>query len=238
MVGGGFPGGRRGPNRQKRRRLFFQIAAFFFFVLSILGLGFFSWWSGRELARLEIIHLEESNWDITEKFQDEHAKVERLLMDVRSIQKSRDDIVRKYEQDVPAGQTADLFNLMTQRLRNGVSPARLAQALTETSNLQRCTGTPQRRRVASQLSSTQEPDRAVFLGGLIDVLVSIPAVDANMKYANVIVRTGWHDQSLRFAGLPLRHDIIVNNMILSLEVKPATIPGYAMIDLASCPLPR
>lgn len=228
-------GGRRIRERRRRAaRVFLGVAKWLAVLAVFVGLGYWSYESGLDLARAEVTELE--------------ARLETLGADARALRaangrlegelaRARQDtatLQRRYDRDVPAGDAAALFRLAQERIAAGLSPDRAAQILRDAAPLRRCEGRGTNRRFAINYGPRMPDDAGIsLLEGLVRVAVGVPAPnDDPARAATVVISVAGQDpQSL--TGLPQRQALALGNVELTIAVT-SDVRGFATVNLSTC----
>ena len=70
---------------------------------------------------------------------------------------------------------------------------------------------------------------------MISVSASAPGTDP--RATSILVTPAWLSEPIRLEGLPARHDILVNNLVLKLTVEASDVAGFANAVLSGCGKP-
>lgn len=218
--------------RARRRRQFIWRASLWLAVAAgIAALGWSAYQTGTVLAEARVTELLGQVSKLTAErdgARTDNARLQALLSEQRAATAT---LQGRYDADVPRGDLAQLFGLVRDRLGQNVPADRLAQILREAAPVRPCEGRFTRRRFAIGQSGRPE-EGTTLLEGLIQV--SVAAQGNDLKNAAVTVGRTWSGEPLKLTGLPAKHDIALNNLLLHLVVEPADLAGYAFATLTLC----
>jgi hypothetical protein len=158
-----------------------------------------------------------------------------LRRELALTQDAKDALQRRYAADIPNGRLAELYALMADRLRAGVTEDRLAEALRDAEAIRPCDGPMSRKRLLIQTAG-QTADRAVsLLDGLIQVSATAPSGSEGLAKATTVkIARAWAAEPITLTGLPIRQPILINNLLLTLVVEASDLRGYGMASLSTC----
>ena len=97
---------RRARERRRRRR---KVWAWFFLLLLIIGLGAYSWYAGRELARADLNRMQEEVAALTSENAALQAQAEDAKAAAATARQEAGDWQSRYQQDVPTGEGAQIY---------------------------------------------------------------------------------------------------------------------------------
>ncbi len=209
-----------------------RIVAFMAFLVLLAALGWSAYESGSKLAEMRITDVEASNARLTTERDTARADLRRIEATLAAERQSRADLQKRYDSEVPSGQNAELFALLQQRLRSGLAPARAAQILREAAETKACDTRTTRRRFPIVIGAGKPAETVTLLDGLI--AVSASATSPDPRTTTVLVTPAWLAEPIKLDGLPARHDILVNNLVLKLTVEPSEVAGFANAILSGC----
>lgn len=224
-------------NRERRRRtgqIALRVAKWVFMLAVFVGLGFWAYQSGLDLARSEVTVLEERLDTLSADTRATHARNAQLDGELRQAREDMAALQRRYERDVPAGEAAALFALAQSRIGAGVPRERVEQIMRDAGPVRRCEGRGASRRFAVAYGA-RVPDNAgvELLDGLVRVVVSAPnQADDLARAASVVVTVAGQDP-VTLTGLPQRHVVTLGNAELALSVT-SEIRGFATAALSTC----
>lgn len=224
-------------NRERRRRtgqIVLRVAKWLFMLAVFVGLGFWAYQSGLDLARSEVTVLEGRLDTLSADTRATHARNAQLDGELRQARENMAALQRRYERDVPAGEAAALFALAQSRIGAGVPRDRIEQIMRDAGPVRRCEGRAAGRRFAVAYGP-RVPDNAgiELLDGLVRVVVSAPnQTDDLARAASVVVTVAGQDP-VTLTGLPQRHAVTLGNAELTLNVT-SEIRGFATVALTTC----
>lgn len=224
-------------SRERRRRtgqIVLRLAKWLFALAVFVGLGFWSYQSGLDLARSEVTELEGRLDTLSADARATYARNAQLEGELRQARADMAALQRRYERDVPAGEAAALFALAQARIGAGVPRARVEQLIRDAGPVRQCEGRASSRRFAVAYGP-RAPDNAgiELLDGLVRVVVSAPnQTDDLARAANVVVTVAGQDP-VTLTGLPQRHAVTLGNAELTLNVS-SEIRGFATAGISTC----
>ncbi|RDD60383.1 OmpH family outer membrane protein [Ferruginivarius sediminum] len=206
--------------RSRRRRQRRWTLVKWILILAALGAaGAFAYETGSQLARIEVVRLEEE----LDALQSDLSKVEKEKRDLRvELQETQDELQtwqQRYREEVPSGDPAKLLGLVRERLNDGLSADRLAFVVSKASENTECDAGPATRRFIVQTPLSTGAGQAVaFADGTITVSAEgASATDAQGR------AEAWYDPdqpvTVRFTllggetdsvegSLPIHHSIV------------------------------
>jgi cell division protein FtsB len=228
-------GSKRSRERRRRSAQFAARAAKWLTALAIfLGLGFWSYRTGLDLARAEVTGLEERIEAQGNEIRELHARNAQLDGELRQARADNAALQARYRRDVPAGDAAALFSLAQQRIAAGIPRERVEQVLRDAAPVRRCEARGTSRRFAIVYGTRIPENSGIELAeGLVRVVVSTPnQTDEINRTANVVVTVAGQDPQT-FTGLPQRQVVTLGNAELALSVT-SEIRGFATAALTNC----
>lgn len=115
-------------------------------VVALFLLGMFAYETGAQLAQREVKLLRDEIRVLREAVEDlneRNAALEAARQEALAREAEAKD---RYQRDVPTGAARELFTLMQERLRTGMSPERLSFVVANAGDGQRCDDRPQTKR--------------------------------------------------------------------------------------------
>jgi hypothetical protein len=222
-------------DRSRRRRQFMSRAFMWMLGLGALGgLGYSAYQTGTMLAESRVVELERSLVVLTGQLETTNQEKARVLAGLAEMRQANAALQARYDADVPKGELAELFGIVRGRLAQNVPAARLSQVMQDAGVTRPCETRVTRKRFAI-VPAGRTPEEVSLLDGLVQVSASAPAVATDgLKGVSVLVARAWTGEPLKLAGLPVRQDIVVNNLVLRLAVEPSDVAGYAVATLSGC----
>ncbi len=228
-------GNRRVRDRRRRAaKIFLETAKWGAAIAALLGLGYWSYQGGLDLARAEVTQLE--------------ARVETLIEEVRTVRstnaqledelrRARQDIAllqQRYDRDVPAGDAATLYRLAQERVAAGIPQERVEQVLRDVGPVRRCEGRGTNRRFPIAIGARVAEDAGIaLLDGLLRVVVSTPGANDDMARTATVVITAAGQDPRSFTGLPQRQAVALGNVELLVSVT-SEVRGFATVSVSTC----
>ena len=224
-------------SRERRRRtgqIVLRVAKWLFMLAVFVGLGFYAYKSGLDLARAEVTVLERRLETQGADVRATHARNAQLDGELRQARADMAALQRRYERDVPTGDAAALFSLAQARIAAGVPRERVAQLLRDAGPVQQCTGRPTSRRFAVAYGP-RIPDNAgiELLDGLVRVVMSAPNQSDDLTTAATVVITVAGQEPVTLTGLPHRHQVVLGNAELTLNVT-SELRGFGTAAISTC----
>jgi hypothetical protein len=219
---------------RKRRQFMWRSTLVLLSLGALYGLGYSAYQTGTELARVELRGLEQQVRSLSDKLDAARLESERLAASLAGAQQSAAALQKRYDAEIPAGPTADLYKLMQQRMTQGLTPARLAQVLRDTTATRACDTRTTRKRFAIQPPGARTLETVTFLDGLLSVAATAPAAGEPAGAIGVVIGMAWAQEPLKLKGLPVQQDIVINNAVLRLSVEPSELSGYGTATLSVC----
>ena len=222
-------------DRSRRRRQFLGRATLWLLGVGMLGgLGYSAYQTGTMLAESRVGELERGVVALTGQLETANQEKARVLAGLADMRQANQALQGRYDADVPKGELAELLASAKGRLGQGVPVARLSQVLQDATVTKACETRVTRRRFAI-VPAGRPAEEVSLLDGLVQVSASVPAGAAEVsKNATVSVTRAWVAEPLKLTGLPARHEIVVNNLVLRLTVEPSDVAGYATATLSGC----
>lgn len=176
---------------RRKRRVRWTIAKWVLALGAILAAGIFAYQSGSSLARREVTSLKQEIEELTatvDKLQSENTD---LAANVIVVEKRLQDANARYEQDVPTGEMAALFQKLQEKKESGVTTERLEFLIESAENPRDCTPEATSKRFLVQTPLYQGANDSVrFADGKVTVTASgEPAKDDS---GNV---EAWYDEA-------------------------------------------
>jgi hypothetical protein len=224
-------------SRERRRRtgqIAFRVAKWLFMLAVFVGLGFWAYQSGLDLARSEVTVLEERLEALGADARATYARNAQLDGELRQARADIAALQQRYDRDVPKGDAAALFALAQGRIAAGVPRERVAQLLRDAGPVRVCEGRAVSRRFAVAYGARIPDDAGIaLLDGLVRVMVSAPNQTDDLTRAATVVITVTGQEPVTLTGLPQRHAVVLGNAEMTLNVS-SEIRGFATAALATC----
>jgi hypothetical protein len=235
--------------RSRRRQAFLSTARLVGVALAIGGGALASYQIGRSQSRIEVARfesdlsaLQELNRLLSERAASAEQRAEAAITRAARLQ-------RAYDADVPRGQTKDLLDLLEQRLKDGVPPARLEFLLREARVERKCDPPSENKRLLVHTSVTPTPAAtAGFAKNQITVTVegapqrkpdgrTDPVFDPQQPVTLHFLRIG-RDVAKAEGRLPLSHSLVLGDREFRFTVKAVDKPqGQVELIAQVCDFP-
>ena len=157
--------GLRATRARERRRRRLKVYGWLFIVLAILGLGAYSWYAGRELARRDLEHLQAEVAELTTQSTSLQAAANQAKAEAETAQKSAQDWQNRYQTGVPKGESKDIFDNVQALLADGVDADHIRLLLESARKAQQCEPERESKRFAVASPLTHDPITPVNFDG-------------------------------------------------------------------------
>ena len=223
--------------RDRRRRVAtvgLAIAKWGTAIAVLLGLGYWSYQGGLDLARSEVTQLETRVESLVEEVREVRVTNAQLEDELRRARQDMGLLQQRYDRDVPAGDAAALYRLAQQRVTAGIPQERIEQVLRDAGPVRRCEGRGANRRFPIVIGPRAPDDAGILLmDGLLRVAVSTPAAtDDVTRTATVVLAVAGQDPR-SFTGLPQRQAVALGNVELLVAVT-SEVRGFATVSVSTC----
>ena len=129
-----FRDGQREAKQRRNRR----IIRFFVAVAALAAIAWFSFDTGRRHSESRILTLEDRVADLEIQSNTARDAESQARSALQAVTSEAATWQQRYESEVPQGETAILWQLLTRRLNEGVDPRRLAEVVELVANERRC----------------------------------------------------------------------------------------------------
>ncbi len=224
-------------SRERRRRtgqLALRVAKWLFMLAIFVGLGFWSYQGGLDLARSEVTVLEDRLDRLSADTRNTYARNTQLEGELRQAREDMAALQRRYERDVPRGEAAQLFAQAQARIAGGVPRERIEQIMRDAGPVRRCEGRAASRRFAV-VYGPRAPENAGIdlLDGLVHVMVRAENQADDLARAATVVVSVFGQEPVTLTGLPQRLAVTLGNAELTLNVS-SEIRGFGTAGLTTC----
>ncbi|MBW6399908.1 hypothetical protein KPL78_18760 [Roseomonas sp. HJA6] len=224
-------------SRERRRRtgqLALRVAKWLFVLAIFVGLGFWSYQGGLDLARSEVTVLEERLERLSADTRTTYARNTQLEGELRQAREDNVALQRRYDRDVPKGDAAQLFALAQARIAAGVPRPRIEQIMRDAGPVRQCDGRPTSRRFAVAYGPRVPENAGIdLLDGLVRVVMSAPNQTDDLARAATVVVTVFGQEPVTLTGLPQRVAVTLGNAELTLNVT-SEIRGFGTAAISTC----
>ena len=234
--------------RQRRwRRLGTNLIVAVLAVVVIFALGRYAYNTGTDLARSDVVRLEQEIIALSDRQREMETENNELHGELAAEKMRVQDLRQLYERDVPTGAIKQLLKLSRQKLAEGVDIERLAFVVGAAENTRDCKGQPATRRFLVQTPIYQGANDSVnFAANTITVTAS--GISATDDAGNP---EAWFDPALpitvQFAELgggqsdvqgilPLHHSLVINDREHKFSIV-AGARGFANVTGDECRYP-
>jgi hypothetical protein len=200
--------------RRRRRQLYWRTIRLFLAVLTIAGVGGYAYQIGVSAAQsrgekleADLVRFQESNLDLRD----------RLALAIQrsgQAESALDELRRRYVEDVPQGELAELLARLEAQLQAGAEPERLAFLIEAAAESASCDGAPVTKRFMPRTPVSTGPVSYVRFGDRI----TITGAGQSVRTAEGLPEA-WYDPAL-----PVRLDFqTLDGAVVSIEgVVPLT----------------
>ncbi len=115
-------------------------------LVVIIALGRFAYQTGTNLARSDVVRLEQEITALSERLREMETENNELHGALAAAKMRAQDLRQQYQRDVPTGAIKDLLDLSRQKLAAGVDVERLAFVVGAVENTRDCKDAPVTRR--------------------------------------------------------------------------------------------
>jgi len=224
-------------SRERRRRtgqVALRVAKWLFMLAVFVGLGYWSYQGGLDLARSEVTVLEERLDRLSADARNTYARNAQLEGELRQAREDNAALQRRYERDVPRGEAAQLFALAQSRIGAGVARDRIEQIMRDAGPIRRCEGRPNSRRFAVAYGPRAPENAGIdLLDGLVHVLMRAENQADDLARAATVVVTVFGQEPVTLTGLPQRVPVTLGNAELQLNVT-SEIRGFGTAAISTC----
>ena len=216
-------------------------------LVVIIALGRFAYQTGTNLARSDVVRLEQEITALSERLREMETENNELHGALAAAKMRAQDLRQQYQRDVPTGAIKDLLDLSRQKLAAGVDVERLAFVVGAVENTRDCKDAPVTRRFLVRTPISRGANDSVsFAENAITVTAS--GQSATDGAGNV---EAWFDTArpitvlfARIGGiqskvegtLPLHHSVVMNDREFKFSIV-AGVRGFANITGDECRYP-
>lgn len=237
--------GLRDDRRRRRRRFQYALLRWLLAAGAIVGAGMFAYNQGTALAERGVAARDERIRALSVQIDKLRATTEAQADEV-AVQRGRAEEWRqRYEHDVATGETRELFDLVQNKLAQGVDAARLRWVLERTEARRDCDARPQVKRVLVQTPLSGKSRATTSLGGVDVVIAGISArsatgapeawFDAVQPVTVTVTPRGGRSASTS-GVLPITYALLDSGQEHRFTITTAA-RGFAQISLERCRFP-
>lgn len=152
----------RAKERRRRRR---KLYGWLFVILVVLGMGGYSWYAGRQLARGDIKRLETEVATLTSQNTALKSALSKAQAEAAAAENTAADWQQRYKTDVPSGDGKDIYQNVQALLGDGVSADHIRLLLESARNAQQCSPDRESKRFAVASPLSKDPITPVNFDG-------------------------------------------------------------------------
>lgn len=239
----GFRDARRDARRRRNRRIFRVVV-----VLAVLvGLVWLSFDQGRKQAAMRIAELEKNVAQLEQTTASARETATNARAEIATLKSEAATWKERYNAEVPQGQNAVLWQLVTRRLDEGVKPDRLAEVIQLATNKRKCDAQTTTKRIIVKTSMQGGQDTSASFANH-RITVSGEGHDAHDANNNPLA---WYDPSQRVkisfteiggktevveGFLPLNHTTLINKNEYRFQVTEGP-RSFALVTVERCNYP-
>jgi len=229
-----FQSSRSRDRARRRKAVLLRVARAVMAVGAVLVIAYAAYQGGLALADLKLVSLRQDLAQVSRERDTARAALETAEAALAETNARLSGLQASYDADVPKPPLTDLLQLARERLADGTSAERIADALRAVRPSVPCEGKPGTRRIVIRAGAQPATDdTASFLDGLITLYVTQSADDPARALTAHFTRFG--GAPLNIAGVsPLRAIVPIDNAELRFTVALSELRGFATITLNSC----
>jgi len=214
----------------------------------LLGLGWIAYAAGSELARQDVLKLQERLGVLQDDLTKRTDEVAALRSERDDVLQRLQDLQGRYDEDVPTGEAKEIFGLMRKELDGGVTADRMRFLISTSGEAVRCDGNAEQKRFIVQTGLTRGVNDWVAFAGrtvIIRAKGEATVADNGLKQA-------WFDEtkpvSILFEKidggeseakgiLPISHSVIRGGHEYRFIFTKAPARGFLQVTAERCRLP-
>jgi len=229
-----FQSSRSRDRARRRNALLLALLRGGFVLGSVAVIAYAAYQGGLALADLKLVGLRQDLATVTRERDTARAARETAEAALGATNERLNRLQASYDTDVPKPPLTELMQLARERLNDGTTAERIADALRAVRAATPCEGRPTSRRIVIRAGAQPvTDDTASFAEGLISLFVTPSADDPARALTAHFTRFG--GAPLTISGpAPLRATIPVDNAELRFTVALSDVRGFASITLNSC----
>ena len=238
--------GRYDYERRYRRRFWAGFAKFALFAAVLLGVGLFAYQMGIEQLKGRDVTLREEISSLSRQKAELELLASQMQHAARTAEAKSAELEARLQREVPAGDLARLASLVSDRLKSGMDPNRLAFVIAQAQPARNCQQ-PESKRFALSTPLLKTGNRTVGFGNNT-VTVSGEGQSARNAQGNA---ESWFDpaqpvtikvtaiggkQTVATGVLPLHHAVVVDNTEYRFTFT-AGARSFVEVTADRCPFP-
>jgi len=219
---------------RRRKALYLRVGRWLVLIALFLGIGYSSYEAGLALAELKVSRIQGQLAAVTGERDEARAARIQTNVELKQAKEHSAALQARYEADVPTGDLAGLLQRLRERMREGVSSARLDEAITAARAVTPCEGAVDSKRIALRTTPRSHAvDNTSFVDGLIGVYVT-RETDAEGQPLAAHFRVFPDAESVARGPMPLRHAVVVGNVEFRFVVTLSDLRGFVVIAMNTC----
>lgn len=224
-------------SREKSRRrkvLILRVTQWTAIIVACAGIGYSSYQGGLALADLKVVSLRKELEEVTRERDNARAARDNIQAVLNRANEQSANLQTRYDADVPKGPLAAVLQLARERIADGTSTDRIADALRAVRAITPCEGRPTGKRFAIRPSAQPIADDTVtFADGLITLYVSPTPEDPAKSLTAHFTRFG--GAPLVVSGpSPLRVTLPIDNTELRFTIANSDLRGFVTAAMNNC----
>ena len=216
-------------------------------LMLLMTAGLFAYETGQIAARMPMTKLEKQVAELNQTLAALQQKNAELTADADAARQSEAQWQNRYQEEVPTGQSKELFDILRDRMAAGVETKRLAFVIESTGNIRTCDKKPATKRFLVQtplyrgandsvtfggeaITVTAKGDNAETVDGRAEAWFD-PAKSVTVLFAEIGGRT-----TERSGKLPLHHSVVVGGSEYRFTIQPGP-QGFVKVSGERCNFP-
>ena len=219
---------------RRRKALILRIVRWGAALVAFVVIGYSSYQGGLALADLKVVSLRKDLEEVTRERDNARAARDNIQATLTRANEQNAALQTRYDADVPKGQLATVLQLARERIADGITPERIAEALRGVRAATPCEGRPTTKRFAVRPGAQPVPDDLVgFADGLITLFVSPGAEDSARSLTANFTRVGGAPVTATGPS-PLRVTVPFDNAELRFTVANSDLRGFVTATMITC----
>ena len=219
---------------RRRKTLILRVTRWGAVIVACAAIGYSSYQGGLALADLKVVSLRKELEDVTRERDNARAARDNIQTVLNRANEQSANLQTRYDADVPKGPLAAVLQLARERIADGTSTDRIADALRAVRVTTPCEGRPTGKRFAIRSGAQQILDDTVtFADGLITLYVS-PAPEDNAKSLTAHFTRFGGAPLVASGPSPLRVTVPIDNTELRFTIANSDLRGFATVSMNTC----
>ncbi len=232
---------------RRRRSVRWKVVKAILVLMLLLTAGLFAYETGQIAARMPMTKLEKQVAELNQSVAALQQKNAKLAADAAAARQSETQWQNRYQEEVPTGQSKELFEILRERMAAGVETKRLAFVIESTGNIRTCDKKRVTKRCLGQTPLYRGANDSVTFGG-----ESITVTAKGENAANAEGRAeAWFDAAKpitvhfaeiggkmteRTGKLPLHHSVVIGSSEFRFTILPGP-QGFVKVSGERCKFP-